>query len=201
MSWKTLRFHRSSLFVVTLVVLTCVPVLAAETEVIDRYSITAMGKGHSGLAAGKATKLTLVIYRWTTPEERRDIITMMGGPDGKAIIKNLETREVVGRLMIPGQPGVDLRYTWKVDQDGKTYVVGAAERSLLSEPGAVTGDAKFYVAVMQLELDASGKGTGTLAPGIEPVFYTNGTVKIEASVGDPIDLTRVVQEKPKKKKQ
>jgi hypothetical protein len=173
---------------------------AKKNEVIERYDIVAMGTGHLGLAAGRAGRLELVVYRWTTPEERTEIIKTMGGDDGKAIRKYLEKLEVVGRIMIPGQPGYDLCYLWSVEQDGKHYVIGGSERALLSEPSMTTGDAKFYIGVVMLELDAAGEGTGTLAPAIEPVFQTNGTVKIESMVGDPIQLTTVTKQQGTKDK-
>jgi len=173
---------------------------AAKEKVIERYQFNAMGTGHYGFKAGRATRLKLVVYRWTTSTERQEIITMLGGDDGQAIVRDLEKREIVGRLMVPGQSGVDLRYLWKVEENGKIYVVGVSQRSLLSEPNVVTGTSPYYIAVLQIELGPSGKGNGVLLPGIYPRFNSNGTVTIEAQTSDPITLTSAVRTMPKSKK-
>ena len=169
-------------------------------EVIERIEFVAIGKGHSGFAAGRASRLKLLVYRWTTPTERQEIIEVLSADDGPKVIADLEKRDVVGRLMIPGRSGVDLRYLWQVEQDGKTYVVGASERSLLSQPGRTTGTAAYYLAVLQLEFNEAGEGHGVLAPGIYPRFESNGTVRIASTISDPITLTKAVRETPKKKK-
>ena len=169
-------------------------------EVIERIQFVAIGAGHSGFAAGRTSRLKLLVYRWTTPAERQEIVEVLSSDDGPTVIADLEQREVVGRLMIPGRSGVDLRYLWQVEQDGKTYVVGASERSLLSQPGRTTGTAAYYIAVLQLEFNEAGEGHGLLAPGIYPKFESNGTISIASTVSDSITLNKAARETPKKKK-
>jgi hypothetical protein len=184
--------------VLALAAITAAPVLGkAKKQVIEKYRFNALGRGHHGFAAGKATRLDLLVYRWTTPEEREEIISTLGGDDGDEIVRYLEGLEIVARLRIPGQQGVDLRYAWTVEQDGKTYVIGVSERSLLSRPMATTGDAPFYLAVLQLQFPEEGKGGGILAPSIYPVFQPDGRVEIKATVSDPITLTEAVKLKSK----
>ena len=181
--------------VATALLLAAGPTIAQKNKVIDRYNIIAQGTGHYGLPAGRASRLELVVYRWTTADERTDIIKTLGSDDGKAVIKYLEGLDVVGRIMIPGESGVDLRYLWNVEQDDKNYVIGMSQRSLLSQPGATTGDAPYYLAVLQLELDKEGKGKGVLAPGIHPTFHSNGTVNIESTIASSVELTSATRKK------
>ena len=73
--------------VATALLLAASPTIAQKNKVIDRYNIIAQGTGHYGLPAGRASRLELVVYRWTTADERTDIIKTLGSDDGKAVIK------------------------------------------------------------------------------------------------------------------
>ena len=174
--------------------------LAAKEDVVERYRITAIGEGHYGFAAGRATRLNLIVYRWTTDAEREEILDVLRGTDGKAVVADLENREVVGRLIIPGQSGANLRMVWKTQlEDGRTVVVAGSERSLLSEPGRTTGNEPYYIAVVQLVWnDGEEKGEGVLMPGISPEFEADGTVKISSTVSDPVKLSDAVSQLKKK---
>lgn len=160
------------------------------------YTAVAMGTGHSGAAAGRASRADIEIYRWTTPEERQAMLTLLATGDGKAIRSGLEDLEVVGRIRIPGQRGLDLVYAYQFEDAGKKTVVTAANRPLASLPGATSGNRVDYlVGVAILELDASGEGTGNIAPAIELAITPDGKINVAESAADPIRLTSVKSSK------
>ena len=49
----------------------------------ERYRLTAMGTGHVGAAAGRASALDLTVTRWTTAEKRQAILEVLATNDGQ----------------------------------------------------------------------------------------------------------------------
>jgi hypothetical protein len=176
------------------------PALAQKNTAIERYVITAMGKGTVGLAAGRASRLDLNINRWSTPEERQELLDMIASDDGDAIRQYVERLDSIGRLRIPGQSGEDMRYAWLVEEDGRHIVTVMSDRPLASRPGATTNPSQvdYLVMVMRFALDEKNQGTGTLVPAIQPAFNDKGQLTIRNSAADPISLTRVTRKKKKK---
>ena len=161
-----------------------------------RYNLTAQGKGHVGLAAGRATRLILTINSWSTDAELQEIRDIIAGDDVKQIRKALSKAREVGRLQIPGQPGRDLIYTRKIERDGKTYVLWAADQAWGSIANITTNtEVKFLIAFSVMELDAEGKGTGVISPAVQPAIGDDGEMKIVHSVADPVTLTSVTLQK------
>jgi hypothetical protein len=159
---------------------------------VGEYQAVAMGTGHVGAAAGRASRVDLDVYRWTTPEERKAILEVLATGDAKKIRKGLDSLPDVGRIRLPGTSGYELIYAYQFDEGGKKRVVVAANRPFMSLPGATMGNTvDFLVGVAVLELDASGEGTGTMAPAIELAFKPDGELEITESAADPVQLTSV----------
>ena len=162
----------------------------------SRFNLIAVGQGHVGLAAGRASRLTLTISSWSSEEEIDDLREIIAGNDLKQIRKALNKAREVGRLQVPGQSGIDLIYSERVEQDGKTYVTWAADRPWGSIPNITTNtEIRFLVAFSVMELDADGKGTGVISPAIQPAMGEDGRMKIAHSAADPITLTSVTLQK------
>lgn len=154
------------------------------------YSAVAMGTGHTGAAAGRAGRVNIEIYRWTTAEERQALLELIATGDGKKIRKGLDQLEDVGRVRLPGQGGYELIYAWQIEEGGKKRVVAAMNRALLSAPGVTTG-AEYLVGVTVLDPD---EGKGVIAPAIELAIQPDGRIEVTESAADPIQLTNVKSE-------
>ena len=163
-----------------------------KTDWVGEYSAIAMGSGHVGAAAGRAGRVDIDIYRWTTPEERQKILDLLATGDGKAIRAGLDKLEDVGRIRMPGQSGFELIYAYQFEQAGKKTVVVAANRPMASLPGATSGGSvDFLVGIAVLDLDESGEGTGTMVPAVELEIQESGQIDISESAADPVNLTNV----------
>ena len=186
-----------ALFVVAALLLTVSPGVAKKKKTEgERYSLIAQGKGHTGFAAGRASRLTLNIKSWSTAEELAEIREIIARDDAKEIRKALGRAREVGTLNVPGQSGLDIIYTRKVVQDGKTYVTWAADRPWGSMPNATSDpNIRYLIAVSVMELDEEGNGSGVIAPAIEPEIADDGSMDIARSAADPITLTSVTLSK------
>lgn len=105
----------------------------------SRYNLIAQGKGHVGLAAGRASRLTLTISSWSTEEELAEIREIIARDDAKEIRKALGKAREVGRLQVPGQSGIDLIYSIQFDEldaEGKgTGVISPAIEPAMGDDG------------------------------------------------------------------
>ena len=169
------------------------PLLAAE---IERFDVVAMGKGHAGFAAGKATRLTIVVDKYSTLEDRAKLIETVTQGDGQKINKYLEDLPRIGTVQIPGQPSKDLKYIYNYTMDdGSRQVVMGTNRSYLSQEAPRSdGSVEYLMAIIAFSLDKNGKGDGTLAPAAE-MKIVDGKVTQTNSAADPITLTSVVSKK------
>jgi hypothetical protein len=190
---SSLALRASAWSLVLAVAIPCVTLAATpkKADWVGSYEATAMGTGHSGAAAGRASRVIIDLYRWTTPEERQAILEVIKTKNGKQIRKALDDLEDIGRLRIVGEPGYAIDYAWRVESGGKTNIVFALNRALASAPGVVSGSPEFLVGVGVLELDSSGKGVGQLAPAIEFEVKEDGSIDITDSAADPVRLTTV----------
>ena len=158
----------------------------------EKYRLTAMGTGHSGLAAGRASALDLTVKRWTTAEERQAILEVLATNDGKKILRFLEDLPEVGFIRVPGRQGVELSYAYEFEEDGKRTVVLATERSLASMPTLMDPGLEYLVAVIVLRLDGDGTGDGNILPALE-LEMKGDRLEVVSSAADPITLTKVVR--------
>ncbi len=158
---------------------------------VERYTATAMGTGHSGAAAGRASTVNFIVYRWTTPEERASILELLATNDGKKITKGLEQLEAVGRVQVPGRKGYDLRYAYATEVGGKRQIVLATDRPVASLDAMHSPDVEYLVAIAAFELDPAGKGSGSIAPALELHMTEAGQLEPKSSAADPIKLTNV----------
>lgn len=172
------------------------PALAAKIKRADwvaDYTATAMGTGHVGAAAGGAARISIEIYRWTTPEERQKILELIQTGDGKKIRAGLDDLENIGRIRFPGQSGYELIYAWQVEEGGQKRVVAAMNRPLASLPGATSGaSVDFLVGVAVLDPAA---GNGVIAPAIELAIDSAGKIDITESAADPVKLSNLKDDK------
>jgi hypothetical protein len=158
---------------------------------VERYSATAVGTGHQGAAAGRASRMNFIVERWTTAEERATILELLATNDGNKITKGLEKLDAVGRVQIPGQRGYDLRYAYHFESGDKRQIVLATDRPVASLDAVHDPGIEYLVAIITFELDASGKGTGYIAPALELHMSEEGRLEAKNSAADPITLTDV----------
>ncbi len=175
-------------------------VLTAQTQ-IERFEAVAQGTGKSGFAAGKASRVNIVVNQYTTLDERAKLTAVIERGDGKEINDYMAAMPRIGEIMVPGQPSYDLKYIYNyTKEDGSRELVIGTDRPYLSAKAATEpGNVQYLVGIIAITLDKNGRGDGVLAPAVELVIV-DGKVKTKESAADPVKLTSVVAKKPKEKK-
>jgi len=160
------------------------PTVAKEKiPIIAKYKANAMAQG----GPTGATMVDLQIYRWSSDEERGQILAaikaMTGGkPNNRGVAKELRGLEKTGYVWFAGKQGYPLRYARKFDMgDGKTQIILATDRPVsFGEVYSQSQAGDWDVSLMLLNLDKDGKGDGLLSMGTE-VTWNESAGKIEVS--------------------
>jgi len=192
---------KNALLIVAMV-LVALPVVAKEKiPIIAKYKANAMAQG----GPTGTTMVELQIYRWSSDEERGEILEVIkdatgGKSNDRAVAKELRGQKKTGYVWFAGKQGYPLRYARKFDMgDGKTQIILATDRPVSFGEvysGSQAGD--WDVTMMLLNLDKDGKGDGLLSMGTE-VKWNDSTKKLEVTnvTSQPVKLTNVSPEKKK----
>jgi len=174
------------------------PAWAKETrEPIEKFRARAFD-----LQRGEAAYLDIVIYEWTTPEERQALIQTFVEEGSEALYDALNDASDKGYLRLPQTLGYDMKYAWQVEVEGKRVIVLATDRPLgfleLSR-GFRSRDYNVSLGVFDLDPE-TGKGEGTAAGGAEfKIDKETGKLEITIRGTQPTRLTNVEPRKIKKK--
>ena len=199
---KTRIAIKSALFItlaMTMLATISGPIWAKEKrEPIEKFRARAFD-----IQRGRASFLDIVIYEWTTPEERQALIKTFVEEGSKALYDALGDVKDKGYLRLPQTLGYDMQYAWQVEVGGKRRIVLATDRpmSFLELAGGFRSR-DYNVSLVVLELDPeTGKGEGTAMGGAElSIDNKTGRLQIEFAGTQPTRLTNVEPRSPKKKK-
>ena len=177
-------------------VLTVAPQVAAEKiPIIAKYKANAMAQG----GPTGTTMVELQIYRWSSDEERGQILDAIksatgGKANDREVAKELRGQEKTGYAWFAGKQGYPLRYARKFDMgDGKTQIILATDRPVsFGEVYSQSQAGDWDVSLMLLNLGKDGKGDGLLSMGTE-VTWNESKSKLEVSnmTSQPTKLTDV----------
>jgi hypothetical protein len=152
------------------VVLGTVPAEAQKgAQPIEIFSARVIAQGQLG-ASGTA-QVQISITRWTTDEERERVLASMLENDDRSVSNTLASMEPVGTFREVSKLAYDLRYARKTTNGGKTVIILGTNRPIaMFEAVNQTRSFKHNVSVIELVVDAEGKGEGTLAAGVRIRF-------------------------------
>ena len=166
-------------------------------EPIERFQARAFD-----LNRGRAANLDIVIYEWTTPEERQGLIQTFVDSGSEALYDALDDVSEKGYLKLPQTLGYDMNYAWQVEVEGKRRIVLATDRPLgFLELSRGFRSRDYNVSLVILELDPeTGEGEGTAMGGAElSIDKETGRLVVEYRGTQPTRLTHIRTRKPKKK--
>ena len=152
---------------------------------------------------GAAANLDIVIYEWTTPEERQALLKTFVESGSEALYDSLGDVSDKGYLRLPQTVGYDMQYAWQMEVEGKRRIVLATDRPMgFLELSRGFRSRDYNVSLVVLELDPeTGKGAGTAMGGAElSIDKETGRLQIEFAGTQPTRLTNVEPRSPKKKK-
>jgi hypothetical protein len=177
-----------------------------EEEVRETFSAFAVAMGTSNppiIPSGRSTSIQITITRWSTPEERGELLTQLIENGQEALVKTLQKQEETGFARATGPsargmrnpfPSERLRYAWQFKgEEGRRRIVLALDRYIsMAEAVHQPRWRDYDMTLIVLDVDAEGKGEGQLAMGVRlAVDRENKKLVIENFGTEPIRLTTV----------
>jgi hypothetical protein len=168
-----------------------VPAAISAQDTEERYRAIAVVMGN--MAAGRNSYLDIVITRWTTPEQREELLTILMQGDQDAFRDALAGQEMTGWIKLPETLRQELRYAWvrRQDDDGSREIILATDRIIPFVEAWIRGRSFDYnVSLIEMELDANNEGSGVAAVGVK--FKVDGnSLTIENYGTQPVNLNNI----------
>jgi hypothetical protein len=182
----------------TLVVLLCFATIAGPAQAKEksakkkreRYTATAMVA--AGAFGGSVFNVNINIDEYTTAEERLELAQALveGGSD--ALREKLDKMKK-GRVSVPGRTGNELNYAWIWPMENGRRIMMATVRPMTFfelRRGFRSRDYEF--GVIELEVDARGRGTGWMIVAAQIKFIEEEKkIELEHYGIEPVRLTNV----------
>jgi hypothetical protein len=154
----------------------------------------------AALGTGKTAVVQIDIHRWSTDEEREQLLTTLQefGPD-KLVDALQKIRPPVGSIRTPTTVAYDLYYARNnPSPDGGRHVVLATNRRVsFRELRNSSRELRYQVTVIEIHLDKDGKGEGKLVPAARVSWDKQAKkIEIENYSALPVDLLNVTAKTP-----
>jgi hypothetical protein len=192
--------HVLGVLFATLVALPSAPIAQTSGEKLE---ISAFAVNMSNIGTGASAPVEISVERWSTTEQRQQLIdTMLSkGPD--ALLKELQKMPSTGRFRVPGiggrdplqlSLGWDLRYAWQEpDPEGGRRIVIATDR-FISFAEAVTQPrvSDYPFTLFEIHVDKNGEGMGKVSFATKINFDKDkNTIVLENFSSEPVRLNNV----------
>jgi hypothetical protein len=186
-------------------ILSTAAVFAASRALADDpvLSLRAFAVNMSGVGRSNAGTIDIVVERWSTDAERDRLQGVLVEKGGEALLDALEdVKPRAGYVRTSNSLGWDINFAREaVLPGGGRRIVLATDRpmsfwELRNQPRS----ADYEFLLIEIRLDAKGKGQGKLA-GAAKIGYDKGskTIEIENYGIEPVRLTQVEVVGPKAK--
>ena len=174
----------------------------ARNEIIEEFRANAMMQ--AGGAAGRQSSMAEIrIFRWSTDEEREEILEAIKGatggrPNNRQVAQALRGQKKTGFAFFAGRQGYPLRYSREVMVDGKRQIVLATDRPVsFQEVYSRSQLGDFDVSLIILKVDDDGNGEGMLSMGTEVVWSTEkNQIEVTNVSSQPVRLENVRRTRP-----
>jgi len=185
------HFKTSHLLALLVALLVLAPggLQAKKKEPLEKYRAQAMS-----LDRGAAKNLDIVIYEWTTPEERQALLDTFVEGGSQGLYNALGRERQKGTLKLPQSPAYDLQYAWQFEHEGRRRIVLASDRPTgFLELVRNTRSTDYNVSLVILDLDPeTGKGAGSVTGGAElSIDRETGRLEVRFAGTQPARLTKV----------
>jgi hypothetical protein len=196
--------------VVVALALAAIPAQAQdEKETYTAFAMTLSG-------GGGATQAEWVIERWSTEEERAELLNILIEQDQEALVKALQKKKRLGFFQLPSVrtrfPSTALYYAHKDVADGKQNILLVTDRPIGFAEALYQGRSMDYdISIISYEMPVEQaeegkkkkeKGKGQLLVGVKLGFNKEKKqLTVERYAQDPVRLTNIeLHEKHKKEK-
>lgn len=154
----------------------------------------------ASLGTGRSAMVDIGIDRWSTDEERESLLTTLQefGPD-RLLDALQKIRPPVGYVRTATSLAWDLYYARNnpAPDGGRRVVLATNRRVSFREASENTRSMQYQFTLIELHLDASGKGEGKLVPAAKVSWDKDAKkIEIENYAALPVDLLNVQAKTP-----
>ena len=156
-----------------------------------RFRAIALNFGNVG-PTGNA-RLDIVINRWSTAEERAEVMEAVKGTGPRTLASTLNRMDRVGFVREVSRLSNNLRFSHSTPTETGERIILATDRPLsFAEVWRSTRTQRYNVTLIQLDLDYQGIGTGTILLGAQFDWdEEQNQMSIQHFSAQPIQLTSV----------
>jgi hypothetical protein len=166
-----------SLLFAGLVLVGSVPGFARDkNETIDA---TAYG---TSTQLGRNIGVTLIIYEWSTPEDRQVLVESFQKGQNQGLVNALQKMRAVGRLNIPGTLGYDVSFIRLIPTSTGRKIRFVTNRKItFGEAYSHSQSQSFDLTAGEMDLNDQdkSKSTGVLYPACQFTINKDGELQIE----------------------
>ncbi len=159
------------------VALTCTVGFAREKyETIDA---TAYG---TSTQLGRNIGITLLIYEWSTPEDRQVLVEAFQKGQNQGLVNALQKMKAVGRINVPGTLGYDVSFIRLIPTPTGRKIRFVTNRKIsFGEAYTDSQSQSFDLTAGELDLNDQdkSKSTGVLYPACQFTINKDGELQIE----------------------
>jgi hypothetical protein len=157
--------------------MTCVPGFAREKyETIDA---TAYG---TSTQLGRNIGVTLIIYEWSTPEDRQVLVDAFQKGQNQGLVNALGKMKAVGRIQIPGTLGYDVSFIRLIPQPTGRKIRFVTNRKItFGEAYTDAQSQSFDLTAGEIDINDQdkSKSAGVLYPAAQFTINKDGELQIE----------------------
>ena len=166
--------------------------VVAEEETTERFRANAISTGGARGRSGSSS-LDLNIERWSSDEERAQLLEVVQQNEPAAMIRTLQGLDRVGTARLRNSLSYDFQYSREIVQGDMRQIILVTDRPIaMEEARRNTRSMDSNLSIIQLQLDADGNGEGTLMVGAELVWNEEtDTLEVTHFSSQPVRLTNV----------
>jgi len=164
-------------------------------DVPAQYAATAVGQ--AGSAAGKTFGLNIYLDSITSDGDVQELVGILKKSGQTALVNAMQKMKDAGRVAPTSGVGTGMRVV-RVHPNGQggLHIVLATDRPIsFPELWNSTRSRDYPIAIVTLDVDQSGKGSGEFAPLCKVRFNKDNQLEIETYGQKPFRLTNVYREK------
>jgi len=161
----------------------------------EKEEFTAVAIANNTVQSGAGTVL-MSVDRWSTAAERDRLVETLLNKGPRALLDALQDTRPVGRIRTPDSIGYDLHYAFQTPgEDGGRRIVIATDRPIgfweaYDQPRTIN----YPFTIVQMQIGADGRGTGTLSEFTKVIAYENN-IFLENFANAPVMLTEIAAKK------
>ena len=170
------------------------PVEELRAFAVNMSNISAGGGANAG-------PVDITIDRWTTDAERDRLVGIVKEKGADGLLDAIRKMDEIGRIQSGGSLGYPLRFAREVPLSGggRRIIIGTDRRMSFLEMREQPRSVDYPFVVMDIRLNADGKGEGKLMPLAKINTDVDHIVEIENYASEPVRLTSVESKTQPKK--